>query len=64
MMGRQPWLYRLRQADRQHLHEILAAGQQIQCVAKRGQALLALARGERLVEIVPWLGWSRMGLWE
>jgi Winged helix-turn helix len=64
MRGRLPWPYRLREADRQHLHQILADGQQLQRVAKRAQALLALDRGERIVEIVHWLGWSRMGLWE
>lgn len=64
MKGRNPWLYRLREADRQYLHEILADGQLLHRVAKRAQALLALHRGERIVEIVHWLGWSRMGLWE
>lgn len=64
MRGRKPWPYRLREADRQYLHEILAEGQLIHRVAKRAQALLALDRGERIVEIVRWLDWSRMGLWD
>jgi hypothetical protein len=64
MRGRKPLPYRLRDADRQYLHEILADGHLVQRVAKRVQALLALDRGERIVEIVHWLGWSRMGLWD
>jgi hypothetical protein len=64
MRGRTPWPYRLREADRQYLCAILADGQLLHRVAKRGQALLALDRGERIVEIVHWLGWSRMGLWD
>jgi hypothetical protein len=63
MRGRRPLPYRLRDADRQYLHEILADGQLVHRVAKRAQALLALDRGERIVETVHWLGWSRMGLW-
>ena len=64
MRGRQPWLYRLCEADRQHVYEILADGQQMQRVATRAQALVALDRGEHIVEIGHWLGWSRLGLWE
>jgi hypothetical protein len=64
MRGRKPWPYRLRAADRQYLHELLPDGQLRHRVAKRAQALWALDRGERIVEIVHWLGWSRMGLWD
>lgn len=64
MRGRKPVEYRLREADRQYLQAILADGQLIQRVANRARALLALDRGERIVEIVPGLGWSRMGLWD
>jgi hypothetical protein len=64
MRGRKPLSYRLGDADRQYLHEMLADGQLVQRVAKRAQARLALDRGERIVEIVHWLGWSRMGLWD
>jgi len=46
------------------LHAILADGHLMQRVATRAQALLALNRGERLVEMAHWLGWSRMGLWD
>jgi hypothetical protein len=46
------------------LPAILADGQLIQRVANRAQALLAWDRGERIVEMVRWLGWSRMGLWD
>jgi hypothetical protein len=64
MRGRKPLAYRLGEADRQYLHEILADGHLTPRVATRAQALLALDRGERMVEIAHWLGWSRMGLWD
>jgi hypothetical protein len=64
MRGRTPFVYRLRAADRQYLQAILVDGRLIHRVAKRAQAVLALDRGERLVEIVHWLDWSRMGLWQ
>jgi Winged helix-turn helix len=64
MRGRKPLAYRLRDADREYLHAILADGHLMQRVANRAQALLALDRGERIVEIAHWLGWSRMGLWD
>ncbi len=41
MRGRKPLVYRLREADRQYLHEIRADGQLIQRVANRARALLA-----------------------
>ncbi len=63
MRGRKSHAYRLHEGDRQSLQAILADGQLIQRVAKRARALLALDRGERLGDIVHWLGWSRMGLW-
>jgi hypothetical protein len=63
MRGRTPLIYRLRKADRQYVHAVLADGQLIQRVASRARALLALDRGERLVEIAHGLDWSRMGLW-
>jgi hypothetical protein len=63
MRGRKPLPYRLRDADRQSLHEMLADGRLVHRVANRAQALLALDRVECIVEIVHWLGWSRMGLW-
>lgn len=62
MKGRKPFEYRLRDADRRYLNEIVADGQLIQRVANRARALLALYGGERIVEIGRWLGWSRMGL--
>lgn len=64
MRGRTPLPYRLSKADRQSLHVMLADGQLRHRVAKRAQPLLALDRGERIVELVHWLGWSRMGLWD
>jgi hypothetical protein len=64
MRGRKPFEYRLREADRQYLQAILADGQLRQRVANRARALLALDRGERIVGIAHWLGWSRMGLWQ
>jgi hypothetical protein len=63
MKGRKPQMYRLREGDRQSLQAVLADGQLIHRVAKRARALLALDGGERIGEIVHWLGWSRMGLW-
>jgi len=63
MKGRRPFEYQLRKADRRYLQEIADNGQVIQRVAYRARALLALDRGERIVEIMHWLGLSRMGLW-
>jgi hypothetical protein len=45
MRGRKPLPYRLRDADRRYFHEMVADGQQVQRVATRAQALLALDRG-------------------
>jgi hypothetical protein len=63
MKGRKPYGYRLRAAERHYLHEIVKDGQQQQRVATRARTLLALDRGDRLVEILHWLGVSRMGIW-
>ena len=63
MKGRRPFEYPLRETDRRYLQEIADDGQVIQRVAYRVRALLALDRGERIVEIMHWLGLSRMGLW-
>ena len=63
MKGRKPLAYRLSKADRQYFQAILTDGRVVQRVGYRAQALLALDRGERIPEIVHWLGWSRMGLW-
>jgi hypothetical protein len=63
MRGRKPLEYKLKEVDRRYLSEIAANGQQIQRIANRARALLALDRGERIREIVKWLGISRMGLW-
>lgn len=63
MRGRKPCAYPLDEADRRYLQAILADGHLMQRVANRARALLALDRGERLVEIAHWLGWSRMGRW-
>ena len=51
MRGRSPLPYRLREADRQYVHGILADGQLMQRMANRAQALLAFDRGERIGEI-------------
>lgn len=56
MKGRKPFEYRLRDADRHYLNEVVVDGQLIQRVANRARALLALDRGERIVEIGRWLG--------
>lgn len=63
MKGRKPFEYKLRPADRRYLNEIATNGQLLQRVANRARALLALDRGERIVDIIHWLGLSRMGLW-
>jgi hypothetical protein len=64
MSGRKPFEYQLSEADRQYLQALLADGQLLQRVANRARALLALDRGERIVGMVHWLGWSRMGPWQ
>jgi hypothetical protein len=63
MKGRKPLEYHLSKTDRRYLKEILAEGRLMQRIANRAQALLALDRGERILEIVRWMGWSRTGLW-
>jgi hypothetical protein len=63
MRGRKPFVYRLRAAERHYLHEIVGEGQQRQRVATRARTVLAWDRGERLEEIIRWLGVSRMGIW-
>lgn len=64
MKGRNPEEYTLSEKDRRYLQEIASDGQLIQRVANRARALLALDRGERIVEIIRWLGISRTCLWE
>ena len=56
MKGRRPFEYQLRETDRRYLQEIADDGQVIKRVAYRARALLALDRGERIVEIMHWLG--------
>jgi hypothetical protein len=63
MKGRKPFVYRRRAAERCYLRVLVGEGQQSQRVAMRARAVLALDRGERLVEILHWLGVSRMGIW-
>lgn len=63
MRGRMPSEYKLKANDRRYLTEMAQDGQRIQRIANRARALLALDRGERIVEIVRWTGLSRMGLW-
>ena len=63
MRGRVPSAYKLSLSDRRYLTEVVKDGQLIQRVANRARALLALDRGERIVEIVRWTGMSRMGVW-
>src|SRR3989442_9071643 len=63
MKGRRPLEYRLDETERYFLQEVAAEGQLRQRVTTRARALLALDRGERIGEIVRWLGLSRMGLW-
>src|SRR5207244_13126393 len=63
MKGCKPAPYRLRAVDRRYLKESVKDGRQLQRVARRAHILLALDRGERIVEIMRWLGVSRMGIW-
>ena len=63
MKGRKPAEYKLNANDRRHLNEIVKDGQLIQRVANRARVLLALDRGERIVDILPWVGMSRMAIW-
>ena len=63
MRGRMPSEYKLSANDRRYLTEIVTDGQLIQRIANRARALLALDRGERIVEILRWTGLSRMGVW-
>lgn len=63
MRGRKPNDYKLGASDRRYLNEIAAQGQLILRIANRARALLALDRGERIVEIGRWLGLSRTTLW-
>ena len=63
MKGRKPAEYELSVSDRRYLNEIVTDGQLIQRVANRARVLLALDRGERIVDILPWVGMSRMAVW-
>src|SRR5713101_8049099 len=63
MRGRHPFGYTLQAADRRQLQQIASEGQVLQRVARRARALLALDRGERIVEIVHWTGVERTSLW-
>jgi len=63
MRGRLPSAYTLSANDRRYLTQVVKDGQLIQRIANRARALLALDRGERIVEILQWTGLSRMGVW-
>jgi Winged helix-turn helix len=63
MRGRKPCGYTLKATDRQQLEQLARDGQGRQCVARRAQVLLALDRGERIVDIVHWTGVERTSLW-
>jgi len=64
MKGRRPGDYKLNAKDRRYLQALATDGQLIQRFANRARALLALDRGERIVDILRWLGLSRTSLWE
>jgi len=61
--GRKPLKYKLREADRHYLKEVISDRQLIQRIANRARALLAMDRGERIFDIIEWTGLSRTGLW-
>ncbi|MCA1606888.1 MAG: helix-turn-helix domain-containing protein [Acidobacteria bacterium] len=63
MRGRMPSEYKLSLNERHYLTEVVKDGQLIQRIANRARVLLALDRGERIVEILRWTGLSRMGVW-
>ena len=63
MKGRKPSAYKLNVNDRRYLSQIVTDGRVIQRVANRARVLLALDRGERIVDILPWVGMSRMAIW-
>jgi len=63
MRGRTPSEYKLSAQDRRYLTEIVKNGQLIQRVANRARVLLALDRGDRVVEILRWTGMTRMAVW-
>ncbi len=63
MRGRLPSEYKLSVNERRYLTGVVKDGQLIQRIGIRARALLALDRGERIVDIVRWTGLSRMGLW-
>jgi hypothetical protein len=63
MKGGKPAVYHLSAVDRRYLHAMVREGSQPQRVARRAHILLALDRGERIVEIMQWLNVSRMGVW-
>ena len=63
MRGRKPSEYNLSANDRRYLTEIVKDRQLIQRVANRARVLLALDRGERVVEILRWTGLTRMAVW-
>jgi hypothetical protein len=63
MKGRKPLEYKLNESDRRYLKQVATDGQVIQRVANRARVLLALDRGERIVDILPWVGMSRMAIW-
>jgi hypothetical protein len=63
MRGCKPAEYKLRVSDRRYLNEIVTDGQLIQRIANRARVLLALDRGQRIVDILPWVGMSRMAVW-
>jgi hypothetical protein len=63
MRGRMPSEYKLSPNERCYLTEVVKDGQLIQRIANRARVLLALDRGERIVEIQRWTGLSRMGVW-
>jgi hypothetical protein len=63
MKGRKPYKHKLKDPDRSWLKVKVCEGQLVQRIAKRARALLALDSGERIGQIVRWIGLSRMALW-
>ena len=63
MKGCKPAVYHLGAVVRRYLQAMVREGSQLQRVARRAHILLALDRGERIIEIRCWLNVSRMGVW-
>ena len=63
MRGSLPSLYKLKPKDHHHLTNLGRDSRLVQRIARRVQVLLALDRGDRIVDILRWTGLTRMAVW-